>query len=92
MLVVINFTNFEVIEDQFNVLGGDYLTGSEIMEALQKYAEDQLKINNIDPKPLIPVERNNEDSAWALFELGEFKADWEAGEFEFTFTYTGTAK
>ena len=39
MLVVINFTNFEVIEDQFNVLGGDYLTGSEIMEALQKYAE-----------------------------------------------------
>lgn len=92
MLVVINFTNFEVVEDQFNVLGGDYLTGAEIMQALQDDVTEQLAKNNIDPKPLIPVERNNEESAWALFQLGEFKADWGAGEFEFTFTYTGTAK
>ena len=90
MFVEINFSNFSEVQNQFNVLGSDYLTGDQIMEDITNQVNQALKNGEVKLNIEVTVEPKNFDSAWACFSLIGFVN--KGSNYSFVYEYNGTAK
>lgn len=90
MFVEINFSNFSEVQDQFNCLGSDYLTGAQIMEDITKQVNQALNDGEVKKHIEVTVEPKNFDSAWACFSLIGYVNKGQ--DYSFIYEYNGTAK